>query len=136
VKEKYCRQVIIIYVFVVLSYLGISVHVCLHISLLILVIYPSETKDNLHIIFDPVNENQIPGKDLLKVVKFRNLVAKCCKYEKYCFSIWRAGNCYHFVVTISVRNEKICKLFKAISTTPYNIFPANFSNFTTFKSFF
>ena len=40
--------------------------------------------DSLHyrLIFDVVNKNEIPEKNLLKVVKFQNLVEKCCNVSK------------------------------------------------------
>ena len=40
--------------------------------------------DNLHYrrTFDLENENKIPGKNLLKVVKFQNLVEKYCNMWK------------------------------------------------------
>ncbi len=40
--------------------------------------------DNLHyrLIFDLVNKNKIPGKNLLKLVKFQNSVEECCNVWK------------------------------------------------------
>ena len=40
--------------------------------------------DNLHyrLTFDLDNENEIPGKNILKVVKFQNLVEKC-------YNVWK-----------------------------------------------
>ncbi len=40
--------------------------------------------DNLHyrLIFAINSKNQIPGKNLLKIVKFQNLVKKCCNVWK------------------------------------------------------
>ncbi len=59
------------------------------------------------LIFDVVEENEIPGKSFLKVVKFQNLVEQRCKvlplqniplqnlhiFLYYCITY---GNCYHF----------------------------------------
>ena len=44
----------------------------------VLLIIVNNLKDNLHHrqIFDLVNKDEIPGKNLLKVVKFQNLVEK------------------------------------------------------------
>ena len=41
---------------------------------------PYSIVDNLHyrLIFDLNDKNEIPGKNLLKVVIFQNLVKKCC----------------------------------------------------------
>ena len=43
-----------------------------------------QSVDNLRyrLTFDLVNKNEVPGKNLLKVVKFQNLVEKCCNVWK------------------------------------------------------
>ena len=49
-----------------------------------IVFLESFSMDSLHyrLIFDLVNKNEIPEKNLLKVVKFQNLVEKCCTVSK------------------------------------------------------
>ncbi len=47
----------------------------------------TKTMDNMHnrLIFDlgkSSQRNEITGKNLSKVIKFENLVAKCCKVRK------------------------------------------------------
>ena len=80
--------------------------------------------------------NTTVKKNVMKLVKLQNLVAKCCKNRKYIalrslhiFSIFvlRAEIVTIFgskMVTISARNTnmlKICKLRKAIFSVFYNI---------------
>ena len=68
--------------------------------------------DNLHyrLTFDLDNKNEIPGKNLLKVVKFQTLVEKCCnvwKIQSCKFSHYRVKIVTIFetkVLTISARN--------------------------------
>ncbi len=49
-----------------------------------IIITVKHAMDNLHyrLTFDPDNKNEIPGKNLLKVVNFQNLVEKC-------FNVWK-----------------------------------------------
>ena len=62
--------------------------------------------------FDLDNKNEIPGKNLSKVVKSQKIyvenIALHCKFSHYCVT---CGNCYHFqlknMVAISTRNTKI-----------------------------
>ncbi len=46
---------------------------------------PWQTMDNLHYrrTFDLENENEIPGKNLLRVVKFQNLGENIVMFRKY-----------------------------------------------------
>ncbi len=73
----------------------------------VLFIVVNNTKDNFHhrLIFVLVNKNEIPGKNLLKVVKFQNLVEKkvvmCEKYSltkfaNFLYYCGTCGNCYHW----------------------------------------
>ena len=54
------------------------------------------TVDSLHyrLTFDLDNKNEIPGKNLLKVVKLKNLV-ECAENIALHASV-TCGNCYHF----------------------------------------
>ncbi len=72
--------------------------------------------DSLHcrLIFDLDNKDEIPGKNFLKVVKFQNLIKKCClmceKYSPTKFANFLIVYIAAFgskMVTISTRNTKL-----------------------------
>ena len=107
--------------------------------------------DNLHYrrTFDLDNKNEIPGKNLLKVVKFQNLVEKyvmCGKYSltKFCkFShVLRAKILTTFgskMVTLSARNtiiRKFANFARLYFRRILEHFATKFWNFTCFETFF
>ncbi len=47
-----------------------------------------------------VNKNEIPGKNLLKVVKFQNLVEKCCNVWK--ISLTKFANFLIIVLPVEI----------------------------------
>ena len=85
-----------------------------------------------------MKKNEIPEKNLSKVVKFQNLVGKCCnvrkKFANFLIIALGAETFGSKMVTIFEQhnNEKICKLC-IISSTHYNIFQLTFGIFKSFK---
>ena len=118
----------------------------------------SKVMDNLHcrLIFDLDNKNEFSGRNLLKVVKFQNLIEKCCLMcEKY--SLTKFANFLIVLsaeivtafgskmVTISTRSTKLWKIWlrKAILSVYYRILRPNFGillllkdSFQEFRVFF
>ena len=92
--------------------------------------------------FDPDNKHDIPGKNLLKVVKFPNLVENVVmcgtysltKFASFLIIVLRAEIATIFapkVVTISAR-----KTMRKFANFVRRYFPHIFWNFTTFERFF
>ena len=83
--------------------------------------------NNLHcrLIFDIVKKKEISEKNLLKIVKFQNLVENvvmcrkysltCTKFANFLYYCITCGNCYHFrlkkMVTISTRKTRLIQKF-------------------------
>ena len=104
--------------------------------------------DNLHyrLTFDLDNKNEIPGKNLWKVVKFQNLVEKYCnvcykvyQFSHYCVTPEIVTTFGSKMVTISARNTIIRKFANFAGLyfrIFYNIFPPNFGILLLLKGSF